>query len=128
MAAQSEPEISVRAAEQARRAAMLTNDVAALDALLDPRLLFNHATGQVDDKPAYLAKMGAGRITYQSIDWSEERITELSPDAALLTGRMVSNVTVEGVEKRLDNRVLAAWVRHGACWRLAAFQSTPLKA
>lgn len=128
MAAQGEVEISVRAAEQARCAAMLANDAVALEALLDPRLSFSHATGLVDDKPAYLAKMAAGRITYLSINWSEERITELSPGAALLTGRMVSNVTVEGIEKRLDNRVLAAWVRDGTGWRLAAFQSTPLKA
>lgn len=126
MAGQMETELL--AAEQKRCTAMLANDITVLDALLDPRLSFTHATGQVDDKAAYMKKMAAGRVTYLSIDWSEERVIELSPGAALLTGRMVSQVTVEGVEKRLDNRVLTAWVRDEGNWRLVAFQSTPLKA
>lgn len=117
----------IRAAERRRCAAMLANDAAALDALLDPRLSFSHATGLVDDKPAYLAKMAAGRIDYVAIGWSEERVVTLAPDAALLTGRMTSDVKVEGVAKRLDNRVLAAWAHSDGAWRIVAFQSTPLK-
>ena len=118
---------AVQAAERARCAAMLANDAAALDALLDPRLLFSHATGQVDDKAVYRAKMAAGRIDYVSIDWSEDHVTPLGEDAALMTGRMTSQVRVEGVAKQLDNRVLAAWARAADGWRLVAFQSTPLK-
>ncbi len=117
----------ILAAEQARCAAMLAADLAALDDLLDPGLCFSHATGAVDDKAQYLAKMAAGRIEYLSIDWSEERVIELSADSALLTGRMTSSVRVEGTEKVLDNRVLAAWLRTGGTWRIIAFQSTPLK-
>lgn len=127
-----DPTAAVRAAEHARCAAMLANDAGALDALLDPRLVFSHATGQVDDKPAYLAKMAAGRIEYRSIDWSEDVVVPLGADAALLTGRMTSRVSVEGIEKRLDNRVMAVWSlgdrgSEGARWRMLAFQSTPLK-
>lgn len=122
---------AIAAAEQRRCAAMLANDAAALDALLDPRLSFSHATGQVDDKAAYMAKMAAGRIDYLSIDWSEDHVTPLGEDAALLTGRMTNVVRVEGVEKRLDNRVMSVWARGseapGAPWRMLAFQSTPLK-
>lgn len=118
---------AVLAAERRRCAAMLSNDAAALDGLLDAGLHFSHATGAVDDKAAYLAKMAGGRIDYVSIDWSEERVIELGPDAALLAGRMTSTVRVEGQEKRLDNRVMAAWHRPGNDWSLVAFQSTPLK-
>lgn len=121
-------ETDLREAERKRCAAMLANDAVALDALLDERLCFSHATGLVDDKPAYMAKMAAGRIIYLTIGWSEERVIELAPGAAILSGRMVSRVTVESVEKMLDNRVLTAWTHNGAAWRLAAFQSTPLKA
>jgi hypothetical protein len=119
-------ESEIRAAEQARCAAMLAGDNAALDALLDPRLQFHHATGAVDDKPGYLAKMAAGRIKYAGIEWSEEMVTSLSPDAAMLTGRMTTQVVVEGVAKTLNNRVITVWVRGNGTWRMAAFQSTPL--
>ena len=116
----------VLAAEQARCDAMLANDNAALDAVLDPRLQFAHATGAVDDKDAFLAKMAAGRIRYVAIGWSEERVLELAPDVAMLTGRMNTDVEVEGVVKQLRNRVITVWGRSGGAWRMIAFQSTPL--
>jgi len=117
----------ILAAEKRRCAAMLANDNAALDALLDERLQFSHATGAVDDKAAYLSKMAEGRIAYASIDWSEEMVIPLGADAALLTGRMMNSVKVEGTEKQLKNRVITAWAKSGGEWRLVAFQSTPLK-
>jgi hypothetical protein len=121
-------ESELRAAEATRCAAMLAGDNAALDRILDPRLQFHHATGAVDDKPAYLAKMAAGRIAYAGIDWSEECAIALAPDAALLTGRMMTRVRVEGVEKALDNRVLTVWNRTAGDWQMVAFQSTPIPA
>ena len=116
----------IRAAEQQRCAAMIANDPVALAASLDDDLQFHHATGTVDDKSAFLAKMAAGRIRYAGLAWSEERITALADDAALLTGRMTTDVQVEGVDKRLNNRVLTVWRRGASAWRLLAFQSTPL--
>jgi hypothetical protein len=119
-------ESAVLAAENRRCDAMLANDSVALEALLDPRLHFSHATGTVDDKANYLAKMAAGRIRYVGIAWSEEKVTTLAPCAAMLTGRMTSDVRVEGTDKRLDNRVITVWRESGGAWRLVAFQSTPL--
>ncbi len=119
-------EAAIRAAEQRRCAAMLANDNAALDAVLDPRLQFHHATGAVDGKEAYLAKMAAGRIRYIAIGWVEEQVIGLADNAALLTGRMTTDVRVDGVDKRLNNRVLTAWALTDGNWRMVAFQSTPL--
>ena len=119
-------ETAIRAAEQQRCAAMLAGDLAALDAVLDPALQFHHATGAVDDKPGYLTKLAAGRIQYTGIDWTEDRVTALGPDVAMLTGRMATAVRVEGDAKRLDNRVLTVWAREGGVWRMLAFQSTPI--
>lgn len=120
------PETAVRAAEKRRCDAMLANDSQALAALLDSRLHFAHATGAVDGKDAYLAKMAAGRIQYVGIAWAEEQVMLLAPDAALLTGRMTTDVRVEGIDKQLDNRVMTVWSRTDGAWRLIAFQSTPL--
>lgn len=114
-------------AEKQRCAAMLGNDNAALDALLDPRLSFAHATGAVDDKAAFLAKMAAGKIEYIAIDWPESHVTALGDDHALLVGRMATHVRVDGVEKQLDNRVTTVWARNAGAWRLLSFQSTPMK-
>ena len=117
---------AICAAEQQRCAAMLVNDATKLDAILDPRLHFGHANGGVDDKQAYLTKMAAGRIIYEGIMWSEDVVIELAPDVAMLTGKMMTNVKVDGVEKTLKNRVISIWVQTNQKWRLIAFQSTPM--
>ena len=119
-------EQAVLSAEKRRCEAMLANDNAALEALLDPRLHFSHATGAHDGKEAYLAKMAAGRIQYIGVTWSEQQVTQLAPDAAMLTGRMTTDVRVEGVDKRLNNRVITVWALGDGDWHLVAFQSTPL--
>lgn len=124
----TEYEAAIRAAEKRRCAAMLESDRDALSGLLDQRLQFSHATGAVDGKDAYLAKMSAGRIRYIDIAWSDEKVTALAPEAAILTGRMVTDVLVDGTEKRLNNRVLTVWYKSDEVWRLIAFQSTPLAA
>jgi hypothetical protein len=119
---------AIKAAEQARCAAMLANDNVALAALLDPRLQFHHATGAVDDIHAYLAKMATGRIQYVGISWSDERIIALAENAAVLTGRMNTDVRVEGVDKALINRVATVWSLNDGVWQLVVFQSTPMAA
>lgn len=118
---------AILGAENQRCAAMLGNDIAALDALLDPALSFAHATGAVDDKAAYMAKMAAGKIAYVSIDWPETNVTALGDAHALLTGRMATHVSVDGVDKQLDNRVTTVWALDAGNWRLLSFQSTPMK-
>jgi hypothetical protein len=117
---------AIRAAEQRRCDAMLANDSAALDAILDPRLHFAHATGVVDDKAAYLAKMAAGRIEYVGIAWTDEAVEELAGGIAMLTGKMTTEVKVEGLPKTLNNRVLMVWGESASAWRVIAFQSTPM--
>ncbi|HEX7853907.1 MAG TPA: nuclear transport factor 2 family protein, partial [Sphingobium sp.] len=111
-------ETAIIDAEAQRCAAMLANDLPALDALLHERLSFAHATGSLDNKPAYLAKMAAGRIDYLAIDWPEQNVVMLGEDAALLTGRMHTHVRVDGTEKALENRVTTVWLRHDDRWRL----------
>lgn len=113
-------------AEARRCAAMVANDPAALADVLDDALQFHHATGAADDKAAFLTKLAAGRIRYAGIVWAEEKVTALADDAALLTGRMTTDVQVEGTDKRLNNRVMTVWRRSAGAWRLLAFQSTPI--
>jgi hypothetical protein len=113
--------------EELRCAAMRNADLAALENILDPDLYFCHANGAIDDKSIYLGKMAQGNIIYRSIKWSEQKVALLPGDTtALLTGRMTSEVSVSGVEKLLDNRVVGVWINVGGQWRLRGFQTTPL--
>lgn len=119
-------EADIIEAERQRCAALLANDITALDALLDPRLQFHHATGAVDDKAAYLAKMVARRIIYVAVAWSDQRVIALADHVALLTGHMTTAVEVDGAQKRLNNRVLIVWSRICRIWQVVAYQTTPI--
>ncbi|WP_373077509.1 nuclear transport factor 2 family protein [Zhongshania sp.] len=113
--------------EELRCAAMRSADLDALDNILDADLYFCHANGVIDDKAIYLGKMAQGNIVYRSIEWSDQQVSLLpGQTTALLTGRMTSEVSVSGVEKLLDNRVVGIWVNVDDQWRLRGFQTTPL--
>lgn len=115
----------ILALEKSRCLAMCKNDTSALEALLHKDLYFCHSNGVVDDRAAYLLKMSQGRIVYQSIVWEDQVVTLLG-NSALLVGRMTSMVVVDGVTKRLDNRVIQSWVESDGQCKLRHFQSTPL--
>lgn len=121
-------ETEILAAEKQRCDAMVANSAEALADLLDPRLHFTHSNAVVDSKDAVLSKMRAGRIVYEAAGWPEQKVTQLSAETALLTGRMVVDVAVEGNKKRLVNQVITVWSKTGGKWRLIAFQSTPVPA
>jgi hypothetical protein len=118
---------AVLQAEKVRCAAMLSNDVTALNELLDPRLVFAHASGEIDHKLAYIAKLASGRINYIDITWADPVVIALGCSGALLTGRMKTLVRIENQEKLLNNRVTSGWVFIDGEWRMVTFQSTPIK-
>lgn len=111
--------------ERRRCVAMCKSDMKFLESLLHADLYFCHSNGVIDDRASYLLKMSKGRIVYQSITWADQAVTLLG-NGAILTGRMTSMVVVDGVAKRLDNRVMQAWMDIDGEWRLFGFQSTPL--
>lgn len=115
----------ILAHEKSRCLAMCKNDMQTLEALLHKDLYFCHSNGVIDDRATYLLKMSQGRIVYQSITWEDQVVTSLG-HGALLVGRMTSMVVVDGVAKRLDNRVIQSWMESEGQWQLRHFQSTPL--
>lgn len=119
-------EAEILAAEQRRSSAMLQNSAEALEPVLDPRLIFTHSSGAVDGKDVFLGKVASGRIRYTGITWSDQSVLPLSETVAILAGRMVMDVRVEGMDKQLNNRVTTVWNKTGDDWKLISFQSTPL--
>ncbi len=115
----------IKALEDRRYDAMLSNDLATLDQLLSEQLVYTHSNGQRDTKDEYLKQVESGHFKYFAITRPEEEIRVFG-DMAMVVGRMVARVTVGGAERRLDNRSLAIWIRKGGQWRLVAYQPTPV--
>ncbi len=117
---------TIRRAEDERYAAMLAGDVAALERLLDPDLVYTHSSATADSKASYIDGVRSGRWRYRTIERSEETIV-VRENAALVFNRARIDILIGGEPKALDNRMLAVWLRApDRAWRLAALHSTPI--
>jgi ketosteroid isomerase-like protein len=109
--------------EDQRYAAMLARDVAALERLLHPDLVYMHSSGVADTKTSYIAGVRDRVWDYHSIARSDQTV-RLNGSLALVFNRLKIDLAVRGVAKSLDNRALAVWVADdGGAWRLIALQS-----
>jgi ketosteroid isomerase-like protein len=115
---------TVQLAEQSRYAAMIKNNLSALDAMLADDLLFTHASGAVEDKTAFLASLQSGALRYRRIETSEERVRRFG-DTAIVTGRSDLTIEVNGRPRTLRLRTTAVLVRgENGRFRPVSYQST----
>jgi ketosteroid isomerase-like protein len=108
--------------EDDRYAAMLAKDVAALERLLHPDLVYMHSSGVADTKASYIAGVRDRVWDYSAIARSDQTV-RLHGALALVFNRLKIDLSVRGVAKSLDNRALAVWVADDGTWRLIALQS-----
>jgi ketosteroid isomerase-like protein len=115
----------VLAAEDERYSAMVDADLVALDRLCAAELSYAHSSGIRDTKEQYLSKVRSGYYRYVDVEHPVERV-EVVGDTAIVVGRMISDLVVDGVPKTIDNLALAVWVRTDDGWRLVAYAPTRL--
>ena len=102
------PEAQIADAEDQLRAAMLNSDIAALDKLLAPGLIFTnhlgHLLGKEDDLNAH--RLGTLKITH--LDPSEQHI-RLVGNVAIVSVRMQLSGTYAGHPANGDFRFTRIW-------------------
>lgn len=113
-------------ADEQRIAALLANDVKALDRLYADELVYIHSAGKIDGKKAYLASLAAGNLTYVSLRYDPApRVTVAGPDTAIVTGKtFIEAKNKAGPMKRVLTTV-TVYVRRGATWQAISYQGTP---
>jgi ketosteroid isomerase-like protein len=114
----------IAALEDARYTAMLKGDVATLERLLHPVLVYMHSSGVADSKASYISGLRDGVWNYQHIERTDQK-TVVQGNTALVFNRLLIRIKVRGVHKELDNRAVAVWVRDSNVWRLLGLQSGP---
>ena len=112
-------------AQEQRYAAMSAGCADALAAVLDDRLVYTHSRGDRDTKSSYLEKIRTGALAYGPITRREDPPL-LTGGAAIVVGKMETDVCVRGGPRRMRNAFLAVWTEHDGRWLLTAYQPTPL--
>jgi ketosteroid isomerase-like protein len=116
-------EADIARLEDERYAAMLGKDIAALERLLHPDLVYMHSSGVADSKTSYIGGARDRVWDYSRITRSDQTV-RLNGALALVFNRLKIDLSVRGVAKSLDNRALAVWVADDSgAWRLIALQS-----
>ncbi len=116
---------AVLAAQDARFAATIKADVAALGALMTDDLTYTHSSGVTETKAEFLDGVKNGKYLYRSIE-SKDRRVRLHGDAAIVSG--TAHIVIEPGGKRTDIDLYFSelYVKEGSAWRMALWQSTRL--
>lgn len=121
-------ETTIAGLEDERYRAMENADIPALDRLLADTMVLVHSSAVSDDKKKYLDALSSGALAYGRIEREGTRIVPHGDSAAIVSGRVVMDAVLNGHELKLDNIILALWVRGETGWQLASAQSTPIPA
>jgi ketosteroid isomerase-like protein len=114
----------ISALEARRYQAMTDADIATLDELFSPDLVYTHSDATSDTKQSYLDRVATGFFMYGPMTHPEHSIV-VRGDCALVFHDMRGEVLVNHETKRaLNSRSLAVWVREDGNWALLAFQPT----
>ncbi len=116
---------TVEQVERRRFAAMVAQDVSALEPLLAEELNYCHSNGEVEDKPRFLETIRSGRLRYEAID-AQELDVRVYQNVAIVTGLIRVKAQAGNQPVRLNVRYTDAYVNRDGRWQLVAWQSTRL--
>jgi ketosteroid isomerase-like protein len=115
-------EEDVSKAEEARYAAMIAQDKAALAAILADEFTYNQPTGKVQDKPGYIVQVTSGDVKITKAE-RYGVTTHVYGDFATVTGSTRVDLEVKGEPKQFDLRFLNVWAHRDGRWQIVARQS-----
>ncbi|WPN44562.1 nuclear transport factor 2 family protein [Pseudomonas sp. P8_241] len=111
--------------ENARCLALVDGDIGALGELVDDQLVHIHATGQIDDKPAYLALV-ENAIRFLRVERQQDFQVQVHNHVAVAIGRLLQSIEFRATGERREMDVITTqvWLRRDNTWRQISFQAT----
>jgi ketosteroid isomerase-like protein len=111
-------------AEDARYAAQIANDFAAMEQMFGPELVYIRSVdGAVADKRAYIESMRSGTVKYRAMRRSDVRVRTYGC-LAMITGLFELDLTVSGRDLSEQSRFHSVWAKRGQGMQFVSWQST----
>jgi hypothetical protein len=110
--------------EQARYAAQMSNDFAAMDRLFGDDLVYVHSSTVLDTKASFIESMRSGTVRYRQMQIRGEPKVRTYGGIAIITGRALFEVTVRGEDRSLDILFHSIWARRDAGVQFVSWQAT----
>jgi len=118
-------ESEVRLAERQRFDAMMHQDVAALDTLLDDELTYVHTGGDLQSRQQFIDMIRNRTLVYESIAPGDVQV-RVYDGLALATGRSQQRVRNASGVQSFGIRFIEVYVRRDGRWLLTAWEATRL--
>src|SRR5438445_11612045 len=110
-------------AEDARYAAQIANDFAAMDKMFGQDLVYIRSVdGAVADKRAYIESMRSGTVKYRTMKRSDVKVR--TGCLAIITGYFELDLTVRGEGLSEQVRFHSAWAKRSQGVQFVSWQST----
>lgn len=110
-------------ADAERYRAMVNRDVPTLSRYLGDDLIYTHSSAVVDNKESYVASIASGKVVYRQTDRYDLRVTPYDC-TAVVTGRGVFQVTLDGKDITVDLRFTNVWHKRPGGWEMVAWEAT----
>lgn len=103
--------------------AIVKGDTATLDKLLANDLVYAHASGIVDTKASYIAKIKERKQVYKSFEQRKPTVNVYKDSAVTFSWVRVTGTNQSGP---FDDKIMLIhfWVKQNNAWRLAGHQTT----
>ncbi len=117
------PEESVRAAEKAWTEAVIKQDIAALERIFSPDLIYAHSTGNIETRDEYIARLKTGKQRYDTMTYEKSKVTIHGASAVM---HSVTRFTGKNDSGAFNDHLMVMhfWVKKGKAWVLVAHQTT----
>ncbi|MDX2154722.1 MAG: nuclear transport factor 2 family protein [Bryobacteraceae bacterium] len=119
------PEDEVKAADLKWAAAVKAADLASLEKIYTPELIYAHSSGAVEDKATYIGRLKSGKQKYTGVDIEKTRVV-LYGDSAVTHSYVRTQGTNDKGSFNDHVMMLHLWVKRGGAWMLAAHQTTKI--
>jgi hypothetical protein len=115
--------IEVNAAEDLRYAAQITGDIAALERMFGEDLVYTHSSGMIDGKASFIESIKSGKVRYRKMERHDSQVRVFGT-LAVLTGRAVFEVSVNGIDSSVRLRFHSIWEKRANGLQFVSWQAT----
>ena len=110
-------------AEDARYAAQLGNDFAAMDKLFSPELVYIHSNAELDSKASFIESMHSGAVKYKAMRRSDVTVRNFGC-IAIINGIGNYDVLFKGNDLKVALRFTSIWQKTNDGLQFVSWQST----
>ncbi|MFN0317896.1 MAG: nuclear transport factor 2 family protein [Burkholderiales bacterium] len=110
-------------AEDARYAAQMGDDFAAMEKLFADDLVYTHSSSVVDSKKTYIESMTSGNVKYKVMRRSDVTVRTFGC-IAILTGLGNFDVRVKGQDLSVELRFSSTWIKRDGAPQFVSWQAT----